>query len=69
MSRFAVQSSFAIFRRLFPVQPPDPSEPPLTDEERKIFHRWEMAALIPIFLFTAAFGSFWYFAMKDAAGL
>ncbi len=60
MSRFAVQSSFAIFYRLFPVQPPDPSEPPLTDEERKRFHRWEVAAIIPILLFAAAFGSLYY---------
>ncbi len=58
-----------MFRRLFPVRPPDPSEPPLTDEERKTFHRWEMASIIPIFLFTAAFGSLWYLAMKEAAGL
>ncbi len=62
-----VGASFALFRRLLPARP-DPSDgPPLTAEERRIYHRWEMGALVPFFLFATSIGAAWYFVLKGAA--
>jgi hypothetical protein len=69
MAGAGVEVAFALFRRLFPLGPPDPSEPPLSDEERKFYRRWEMASLVPLFLFIASLTYPWYLAMECAAGL
>jgi hypothetical protein len=68
MTRMAVEASFGVFRRLFPVRPLDPSELPLSDEERRVYNRWEVWSVLPFFLFTAALGFAWYVALKGAAG-
>lgn len=64
-----VHLSFAFFRRLFPLRDADPATAPLSDEERKVFHRWEIAGLVPLFLFTAVLACGWYHTIKWGAAL
>jgi hypothetical protein len=65
----AVGLSFALLRRFFPVRLADGAEPPLTDEERRVYRRWELGALLPIFLLVPLLGYAWYLALKGASGL
>src|SRR5437870_5508694 len=65
----AVGLLFACFRWLFPAHVAEPLDEPLTEEERRIYRRWEIGSLFPFFLFTALLGYAWYLALKSAAGL
>jgi hypothetical protein len=65
----AVWLSFALFRWFFPARPADDAEPPLTDEERRIYRCWEVGALLPFFLFFPLLGYAWYLTLKGASGL
>lgn len=69
MTRAGVELTFALFRRLFPVRPPDPSEPPLTDEERRVYQRWEMWSPLPMLLFASICTYLWALALMGAEGL
>jgi hypothetical protein len=64
----AVDLSFRLFRRLFPLRPLDPSETPLSDEERRIYRRWEVWGLLPLFLVAPPLGYLWFLALKWGAG-
>lgn len=59
--------SFALFRWLFPVRSRNAAEPPLTAEEQKIYQRWEMGSLIPLFFFVSMLGYAWYLVLKWAS--
>ena len=65
----AVGLSFALFRWLCPTSLTDGAGTPLTDEERRVYRRWEGGALIPFFILVPLLGLAWYFALKGAAGL
>lgn len=65
----AVGLSFVLFRRIFSARVADPSEVPLTDEECRIYRRWEIGSLLPFFLFAPMFGYAWYLVLKGAAAL
>jgi len=65
----AVTCSFALFRRFFPCRVDNDAGEPLTDEERRIYRRWEVAALVPLFALTPLLGVAWYLALKGIAGL
>lgn len=56
--------SFALFRVIFPRRITDFSDSPLTEEERRIFRWWEVASLVPIFLFVVLLGFGWYLVLK-----
>lgn len=68
MAATDVERSFRLCRRLFLLRPLDPSEIPLSDEERRIYRRWEVGALRLIFLFAPALGYLWFHALKWGAG-
>ncbi len=59
--------SFALFRGAFPARVDD--ETPLTDEERRVYRRWEAGALAPFFIFVPLLGYAWYLVLKGAASL
>jgi hypothetical protein len=59
---------FGLLRRLFPVRAPDPSEPLLTDEERRDFARWGAAALCPFLVFAPLLGLGWYLLLTWCSG-
>jgi hypothetical protein len=67
MTGAAVESSFRLFRRIFPLRPLDPSEAPLSEEERRVYRRWEVAGLLPFALFVPALGYPWFLALKWGA--
>jgi hypothetical protein len=69
MTRLAVELSFELFRRIFPVRSAAPSEPPLSDEERRRYRRWELGAIVPLFVICFPVGYLWYLALREAAGL
>jgi hypothetical protein len=64
----AVELSFRLFRRLFPLRPLHPSEGPLSDEERRIYRNWELWGLLPICLIVPALGYLWFCALTWEAG-
>jgi hypothetical protein len=61
--------SFALFRWLCPEGVTGGAECPLTDEERRIYRRWEFGALVPIFILAPTFGFAWYLALQGVADL
>jgi hypothetical protein len=65
----AVGLSFALFRWLSPTSLADGAEPPITDEERRVYRRWEVGAHVLLFIFVPLLGFAWYFALRGAAGL
>jgi hypothetical protein len=67
MTKAAVELSFRLFRRLFPVPPLDPSEAPLSDEERRVYRRWEVWGLLPCFLVVPALSYLWFLALRWGA--
>ena len=69
MTRLAVELSFELFRRIFPVRAASPSEPPLSVEERRRYRRWELGAIVPLFVICFPVGYLWYLALRGAAGL
>jgi hypothetical protein len=68
MTGAAVKLLFRLFRRLFPVRPLDPSEAPLSDEERRVYRRWEVWGLLPLFLVVPALSYLWFLALRWRAG-
>jgi hypothetical protein len=64
----AIGLSFALFRRLCPARLAGGAEFPLTDEERRVYRRWEAGALVPFFIFAPLLTFAWYLALKGAAG-
>lgn len=64
----SVGLTFALCRRLFPARLDKEDVAPLTDEERRNFHRWQVGGLLPFFIFTALLGFAWYLALEEAAG-
>jgi hypothetical protein len=63
-----VQLVSGLLRRLFPVRSADPSEPLLTDEERRDFSRWEAAALRPLLIFIPLLGLGRYLLLTWGSG-
>ncbi|HWE35850.1 MAG TPA: hypothetical protein VG406_04700 [Isosphaeraceae bacterium] len=61
--------AFALCRGLIPVRPGAADEPPLTDEERRRYARWESASIVPLFVFAPLLGFAWYLALRDATRL
>jgi hypothetical protein len=59
---------FALFRRWFPPRIADEDDP-LTDEEHRVYRRWEAWELLPFFAFAPFLGFAWYLALKGAADL
>jgi hypothetical protein len=68
MTEAAVGLSFRLFRWLFPVRPLGPTEMPLSDQERRVYRRWEFRGLLPAFLVVPALGYLWFPALSWAAG-
>jgi hypothetical protein len=64
----AVGLSFALLGRAFPVRRND-AEAPLTDQERRVYRRWEIGSLLPFFAFAPLLSYLWYLALRGAAGL
>jgi hypothetical protein len=61
----AIGLTIALLRRFFPALAPDPTEAPLTDEERRLYSRWVLAIYLITFpLFVALLGIGWYFLLK-----
>ena len=69
LTAIATGLTFALLRWFFPVRVADPSEEPLTDEERRVFRRWEAGSLLPFFVFAPVLGYAWYLALRGAASL
>ena len=65
----AIGLSFALCRRIFAAREADPTEEPITDEERRIYRRWELASPLPFCLFMTILVIAWYFALRGAAAL
>jgi hypothetical protein len=65
----AVVGAFALLRWLVPTKPRPPAEQPLSDSERATFQRWEIAALVPFFVFATALGLAWYALLREVAWL
>lgn len=61
--------SFALFRRYFPTLPDDPSESPLSDEERRVYRVWEMMGVLPVFVIIPLLTFAWYRTLNGAVGL
>ena len=69
MTRLAVELSFELFRRMFPVRAAAPSEPPLSVEERRRYRRWELWAIVPLFVICFPVGYLWYHEYKRVRGI
>lgn len=65
----AMGLSFPLCRRIFAARDADPSEGPLTDEERRIYRRWELVSPLLFLPFMPMLGFAWYFVLRGAAGL
>jgi hypothetical protein len=64
----AIGLLLALFRRLCPTRVADGADPTLTDEERRVYVRWEVGEIVPFFILAPLLGFAWYFALKGAAG-
>ena len=64
-----VAFSLGLFRRIFPVRKGAPSELPLTDDERRVYRRWEVMSLLPCFIFALTLAFLWCLALMGTAGL
>ncbi len=67
MTGAGVELSFRLFRRLFPLRPLDPSETPLSDEERRIYRRWEIWGALPCFLVAPVLVYLWFLLFRWGA--
>ena len=65
----AVAIVFALLRWMMPVTPADAQALSLTDAERRLYYRWEVASLVPFFVFGPALTWMWYHALRELAGL
>jgi len=64
-----VAVAFALLRWLVPAKKTVDDGPPLTDEERAVFRRWELAAVGLFVLFAVALGFLWFGAFEILAAL
>lgn len=69
MSQLAGKLAFALLRRIFPLPPPDPSVPPLTEEERQSFQRRGCAQTLIFLTSGGLVWAIWYRIFKAGAGL
>jgi hypothetical protein len=69
LTPIAIGLSFAVFRRVFPARVADPLAEPITDDERRVYRRWETGSLLPFFVFAPLLGYAWYITLKGGADL
>ncbi len=60
-------SSSAFFRWLFPEPTAASAKEPITDEERRVYRRWEVGSLLPIVVLAPLLGYMWYLGLTWAA--
>jgi hypothetical protein len=60
---------FALFRCVFPARIAHPSSEPLTDEERRIYRRWDIGSPLLCLPLATVFGLAWYLALTRLGGL
>jgi hypothetical protein len=65
----AVGLLFALLRRICPSRADNSSDASLTGEERRVYRRWEVGSVLPLFLFAPLLGYAWYLVLKGAAEL